>query len=1049
MRPITNEDIKVLGRIVNISTENVVADASQVYDSNLHKDQQWLNDYFNNKTGNATTSKYGIVRLAASKNDPDNNDVPTIKILRDAIQDAISFILEDPGNSLLDNLNSIKELADALNNDPSFWTWVRDQLALKADKSAFDTLVGRVDNLNQRVTYLEECCQQMHEYVNEFSVTWNQARGGNHVTITPGYVRIGSSVVEINMDNGYVWEVDTTNASQLHTLLENCMDGDYDSFTITNVTRTAGFISGMTLNFSGVRSNITINGNVYKLGTITARSTGATISPVSKTWGNPVGGLRVLAFGVTAKSGYTTRGNTDWSLKDSSNVTVATGQYSNPNSDGSIIINIPETLQNITCFEDYTLEITIPALPTYSVTYTYNTSQVNITNKPTSVPAGGTFSTSIAAKPGYIIGEIRTTMGGQPAYIYTNVGSTTQAISIPNVNGDITVEITSGSSTYSVTKNINHVTWSGPNGSDTTVSAEGIHTYDATVTPASGYQIDSLTVTVNGYDRTSNVYNSSTGRIYINAVIGNIVISGTTSQSGTTPTYGTVTISPDHGTASPSTFSADGTSHTVTITPASGYTTTGMHATSTNSDVSVSVSGNTIIVTGTSSNNAAITVTLPAEGTTPSGPATVNVVINPYDGRGGTATPSSGTATNGQFSSTLQFYQADEYVPSNTYVILTDSNGNIVDQTLPGSTVTANPSATQPEIGYMFSSGYYATLTLSGLADGESYTANVYFVSGMDSLYFDAYGRTNDYSSASTTSLPGRKGCLNYGGSHYSSSAGDYSEPNPFTTAYSYGEIPLPDITTLNVPGSTNQEKLANLANSLVFDFYNLDNNGTDATDMQPNQYMPFSISGDSSTTQNTYVSNTNNYNIRLGGPNNTIPVIDVVCAPFTSSTPSTETYTTDSDNYAVVESDPIFFDYNYGTSEHITNTTGGSRQYVADSCWTNLVYITSTIVPTIQMKVRLFRKGYAIRDVEVEDAPTSGSKQYTIYAAPLSAIDHYTYTVVDDSSNTTIDSGTGGTTGSIDISTHPTITVTFVAIPKSTAQTENLVSTMSYDYSS
>ena len=372
MRPITNEDIKVLGRIVNISTENVVADASQVYDSNLHKDQQWLNDYFNNKTGNATTSKYGIVRLAASKNDPDNNDVPTIKILRDAIQDAISFILEDPGNTLLDNLNSIKELADALNNDPSFWTWVRDQLALKADKSAFDTLVGRVDNLNQRVTYLEECCQQMHEYVNEFSVTWNQARGGNHVTITPGYVRIGSSVVEVNMDNGYVWEVDTTNASQLHTLLENCMDGDYDSFTITNVTRTAGFISGMTLNFSGVRSNITINGNVYKLGTITARSTGATISPVSKTWGNPVGGLRVLAFGVTAKSGYTTRGNTDWSLKDSSNVTVATGQYSNPNSDGSIIINIPETLQNITCFEDYTLEITIPAIPTYSVTYNYN-----------------------------------------------------------------------------------------------------------------------------------------------------------------------------------------------------------------------------------------------------------------------------------------------------------------------------------------------------------------------------------------------------------------------------------------------------------------------------------------------------------------------------------------------------------------------------------------------------------------------------------------------------------------------------------------------------
>ena len=256
----------------------------------------------------------------------------------------------------------------------------------------------------------------------------------------------------------------------------------------------------------------------------------------------------------------------------------------------------------------------------------------------------------------------------------------------------------------------------------------------------------------------------------------------------------------------------------------------------------------------------------------------------------------------------------------------------------------------------------------------------------------------------------------------------------------------LPDITTLNVPGSTNQEKLANLANSLVFDFYKLDNNGTDATDMQPNQYMPFSISGDSSTTQNTYVSNTNNYNIRLNG---TIPVIDVVCAPFTSTTPSTDTYDTDTDGYAVIESDPIFFDNNYGTDVHWAGTTGGSRQYIADSCWTNLVYITSTLDSSIQLRVRLFRKGYAIREIDIVTSTSSGSSmQYCVYAAPLSAIDHYTYTVVDDSSNTTIDSGTGGTTGSIDVSTHPTITVTFVAIPKSTAQTENLVSTMSYDYS-
>ena len=94
------------------------------------------------------------------------------------------------------------------------------------------------------------------------------------------------------------------------------------------------------------------------------------------------------------------------------------------------------------------------------------------------------------------------------------------------------------------------------------------------------------------------------------------------------PSYGTVTISPNHGTASPSTFSADGTSHTITITPASGYTTTGMTPTSNNNDISATASGNTIIVTGTSSNNATITVTLPAEGGTPSGNTAV-ITVNP------------------------------------------------------------------------------------------------------------------------------------------------------------------------------------------------------------------------------------------------------------------------------------------------------------------------------------------------------------------------------------------------------------------------------------
>ena len=625
MRPITNEDIKVLGRIVNISTENVVADASQVYDSNLLKDQQWLNDYFYGKTGNATTSKYGIVRLAVSKNDPDNNDdVPTIKILRDAINDAIDDLI----NGAPGALDTFRELADALNNNPNFYTWVTNQLALKADKSVVDNLLGRVDNLEQRITVLEECCQQMHEYVNEFSVTWNQARGGNHVTITPGYVRIGSSVVEINMDPNYVWEVDTTNSSQLHTLLENCMDGDYDSFTITNVTRQAGFVKGMTLNFAGVRSNITINGNVYKLGTVTAHVTGGTASPTSQMWGNPVTNTRTLTFSITASSGYTTNGTINWALKDQSNVTVATNNIVNSNNN-PVSIAIADNIQNITCFEDYTLEVIVPASST------------------------------------------------------------------PTTN-------------YTVTKTTSHVTYSGTDASTTQVASGD--SYNVTVAPASGYQIDSVLVTMGGTNITSFVYNSGTGAISISNVTGNIVITVNTSQSGTTPTYGTVTISPDHGTASPATCQADGTSHTITITPAGGYTTTGMTATSNNNDVSASVSGNTITVTGTSSSNATITVNVPAESVTPSSPATITIQYiddstnQVYTDGENTKSFTETTNTGESFFMYIHQGPGNYWVPfgynvSNVTVIMNgvDVTNNVYDddvQTISIASITGNTSIT-------------------------------------------------------------------------------------------------------------------------------------------------------------------------------------------------------------------------------------------------------------------------------------------------------------------------------------------------------------------
>lgn len=48
---VRNEDIKVYGKLVSVSTENVIADAGQIWDDNLKKNQQDINTSTSNKFG--------------------------------------------------------------------------------------------------------------------------------------------------------------------------------------------------------------------------------------------------------------------------------------------------------------------------------------------------------------------------------------------------------------------------------------------------------------------------------------------------------------------------------------------------------------------------------------------------------------------------------------------------------------------------------------------------------------------------------------------------------------------------------------------------------------------------------------------------------------------------------------------------------------------------------------------------------------------------------------------------------------------------------------
>lgn len=87
---------------------------------------------------------------------------------------------------------------------------------------------------------------------------------------------------------------------------------------------------------------------------------------------------------------------------------------------------------------------------------------------------------------------------------------------IPLGNGSVTP-----TTRYTITNNLSHAT-----NSNSATSIEEKASYDATITPVSGYRLKNVTVTMYGTDITNDVY--SGGRIIIPRVIGNVVITVTT-----------------------------------------------------------------------------------------------------------------------------------------------------------------------------------------------------------------------------------------------------------------------------------------------------------------------------------------------------------------------------------------------------------------------------------------------------------------------------------------------------------------------------------------
>ena len=94
--------------------------------------------------------------------------------------------------------------------------------------------------------------------MNEFSLTWSPARGGNHVTISPNILRAGNRTATFDVATGYIVREQLTQSN-----IASFVDGDYDSVTISDIHRDdANNIISFQLDFTGVRSNIEINAHV-------------------------------------------------------------------------------------------------------------------------------------------------------------------------------------------------------------------------------------------------------------------------------------------------------------------------------------------------------------------------------------------------------------------------------------------------------------------------------------------------------------------------------------------------------------------------------------------------------------------------------------------------------------------------------------------------------------------------------------------------------------------------------------------------------------------
>lgn len=159
-----------------------------------------------------------------------------------------------------------------------------------------------------------------------------------------------------------------------------------------------------------------------------------------------------------------------------------------------------------------------PESVVYANAVTYSLTNVSARNTAATVENGGSYSTTLTASGGFVLGSVTVTMGGADitAAAYD---SSTGTVTIPEVTGDIVITASAIANARAVTYDLTNAA-----SSNTASYANDGDSYTTTLTANSGYALSSVTVTMGGMDITNTAYNANTGIVSIASVTGDVVI---------------------------------------------------------------------------------------------------------------------------------------------------------------------------------------------------------------------------------------------------------------------------------------------------------------------------------------------------------------------------------------------------------------------------------------------------------------------------------------------------------------------------------------------